>query len=703
MTFLQPFMLFGLAAAAIPLVLHLLTLRRMRTIDFSTLEFLKELQRSRIRRLQLRQWLLLLLRTVLIVLLVLAFGRPTLRGTLPDAWGAAARSTAVLLVDDSYSMTAVDANGERIRRAKDAAAGIIRSLREGDLVAVFPFSAAQPIQTTSVHPVALDIAANIRPSAVRRPLEDVIRAGGEILSAARSANKELYVLSDMQATLLERQAESLIPVLQDPSLHCFLIPIGDTPVPNVSVASLRFGSSLVDLGRPFPLEAVVANRGDATAVGITVSLYLETERTDQRARDLAPNGIVDVSLSGIPRSSGFLTGRVVVEGDDIEFDDQRSFVIRLRQERRVLLIGSEEDLRYVRLALQSRFDTSSAAIRIETLAPDRVSESRLVGYDAYVVAAGHPELDRWGDRIKALIERGAGLVLIPGANAQSWGTMGDAFGLGSAPAAAAAEGSFIAFRSADLDHPVFDGMFEPTDMNARGRRQVPTPEIQRILPTRVPPNGMAVVTLSTGQPFLVELPVGQGRIIVLATAASTTWSDLPTQGLFVPLIHRALAVVAGAQEIRPVVTTGESVVLPVPPGAIGAAEIVTPDRRSMTVAPTATPVGTVLHVDGIALPGVYSVKMGGKEIDRFAAAVDGRETDTRPSTEEARDLFFTSIGLAKGQWSTIEPSEDIDRVVNEARLGTELWRSFLIAALFVAVAESILAARWKPVVERGSP
>jgi hypothetical protein len=62
MTFLNPFMLFGLAAAAIPILLHLLNLRKLKTVEFSSLQFLRELQRTRMRRIRLRQWILLALR-----------------------------------------------------------------------------------------------------------------------------------------------------------------------------------------------------------------------------------------------------------------------------------------------------------------------------------------------------------------------------------------------------------------------------------------------------------------------------------------------------------------------------------------------------------------------------------------------------------------------------------------------------------------
>lgn len=701
MTFLQPFMLIGLAAAAIPLVLHLLTLRRLRTIEFSTLEFLKELQRSRIRKLRIRQWLLLLLRTLLVILLVMAFSRPTLQGTLPDAWGAAARSSAVILIDDSPSMTVVDEHGERLRRAREAAAGIIRSLREGDDVVVMPFSASAAPGRTTVHAAALEAAATTRASSVRRQLESVLEYAGSIMSEARSANKELYIVSDLQRTLLERSTADPLPWLQDPSIHAFVVPVGDDIVENISLSSVRFGSTLVDLGRPFSVEFTMSNRGSSTVSGVTASLFFGPDRVDQRAYDLTPGSATDATLSGIPRSEGWITGRVVVEGDDAEFDNARSFVIRIRKEWRVLLVGTEQDLRYLRLALQVRADSAGAGIRVDAIAPDRLSENRLLGYDAFVVAAGDPSLDRWVDRLRSHVERGAGLVVLPSVNAAAWGSIGATFGLGNAPAEDAGNGTYFAFQASDLDHPIFDGMFDASDRMVRSRRRMPTPEIQRSLPMRIPPKGIAVVTLSNGQPFLVEMPVGEGRVVVMSTAADERWSNLPTQGLFVPLLHRSIAVAAGAQEIRPVVVAGGSVDLPTPPGVSGAAQVVTPERRTLTVAPASTPVGTVLRIGELDVTGVYTVRMEDRDVDRFAVVIDDLETDTTPSSAEDREAFLASVGLGEGQWSVVEPSTDMAQAVQEARLGAELWKFFLLAALLIAVAESIVAARGTPLEDRG--
>ncbi|MEX0602692.1 MAG: BatA domain-containing protein, partial [Bacteroidota bacterium] len=144
MTFLNPLVLLGLAAAAIPILLHLFNLRKLRTIEFSTLSFIKELQRTKIRRLKIRQLLLMILRTLIIVLLVFSFSRPTLKGTVGGGVGSRAKTTAVLILDDSQSMTAANEQGEFLRQAREACFDVLNLLSESDEVVLLRLSDVKP-------------------------------------------------------------------------------------------------------------------------------------------------------------------------------------------------------------------------------------------------------------------------------------------------------------------------------------------------------------------------------------------------------------------------------------------------------------------------------------------------------------------------------------------------------------------------------
>ena len=132
MTFLNPAILFGLLAASIPIIIHLLNLRKLKKIDFSTLQFLKELQKNKIRKIKIKQWLLLALRVLIILCIVTAFARPTLVGVSVGGTTSAAKTTAIFILDDTFSMSVIDQEGSYFNQAKESIKDILDQFEEGD-------------------------------------------------------------------------------------------------------------------------------------------------------------------------------------------------------------------------------------------------------------------------------------------------------------------------------------------------------------------------------------------------------------------------------------------------------------------------------------------------------------------------------------------------------------------------------------------
>jgi len=127
MTFLHPWAIWlGIAAAAAPVVIHLLTRPRPVRLPISTLRFVREAIRQRRARSRLRDLLVLALRTAAVLLLAMAIARPQW-GEKPlvsdDQGGQAVR---VVLLDVSQSMAATSRSVEAIERARTLAAGYLR-------------------------------------------------------------------------------------------------------------------------------------------------------------------------------------------------------------------------------------------------------------------------------------------------------------------------------------------------------------------------------------------------------------------------------------------------------------------------------------------------------------------------------------------------------------------------------------------------
>src|SRR6478735_773104 len=126
MGFLSPFMLWGAAAAAIPIALHLFFRSRYRTVPWAAMKFLLTSIEQTSRRLRFQELLLLIVRCALLVLLAVALARPL--SSVVRGAGQGDAVDAVLLFDTSYSMGATDGATNRLGRAKEAALKVIDQL-----------------------------------------------------------------------------------------------------------------------------------------------------------------------------------------------------------------------------------------------------------------------------------------------------------------------------------------------------------------------------------------------------------------------------------------------------------------------------------------------------------------------------------------------------------------------------------------------
>ena len=114
MTFLHTIFIAALAAAAIPILLHILNRQRLPLIKFSSLEFLLKLQKRKTRRVKLRQVILLVIRTLAIVVLVLVFVRPAMQSS--GSAGSAAAVEMVIILDNGITSLAESKDGQLASR-----------------------------------------------------------------------------------------------------------------------------------------------------------------------------------------------------------------------------------------------------------------------------------------------------------------------------------------------------------------------------------------------------------------------------------------------------------------------------------------------------------------------------------------------------------------------------------------------------------
>jgi len=690
-----------MAAVAVPLFLHLFNLRQPTTVEFSSLDFVKELQETAVQRVRIKEWLLLALRMLAIACLVMAFAQPTLTGDLAGV-GTSVRTAHGIVVDNSLSMRAdSEQGGSALDQAKRRGQGVLQTVDDGDEMMVWSTARAGEGQSSlgTNLGVAREALANLEPRPGGTSIARTVGQAAAVLSESSAPRKVVYVASDLQRSTLGDSVATQVPE----GVQVRLLPVATREPANVGVRDVTVTSRIAEVGQPVQIEATLVNHGGETLRNYVASVYLAGQRVAQATTTLEPGLETTVTFTVTPQERGWLKGAVVTEDDDFPVDDRHHFTLNVPEERRVLVVrGEGQQTRYVDLALSSEMIADRIAFRTTGIDETTLASAELGGYDAVILVGPQSLSSGEVDALTRYVNRGGGVLLFPSEQAQAatynalLGALdaGTVRGFSGAPS----EGQSVAsFERVDLEHPLFEGVF---NQERRPDAEVEQPEIYYTMNLRPSGRvGQTLIELSTGVPFLHEVRHGGGVMLVSAVAPTPRWSDLPVRGLFIPLLYRSVyylsagASVAGEQlvagepgEMRITgLAPGTSLRLVGPEGAE-----VAPDQRSLFGA-TLLQVGRTLDV-----PGVYDVRAGERLVRRVAVNVDPAESDLRTATPDSAASTLQSVLGAPVQSLVGTGVEDVAETLRTQRAGTEIWNVFLLLALGFLVAEMLVASQWRP-------
>jgi len=708
MTFLNPLVLIALAAAAIPLILHLINLRRLRTVEMSSIAFLKELRKTRIRRLRIKQLLLLMLRTLLVFLIVLAFARPTVRGKVFESVGARAKATIVFLVDDSPSMTASDNAGVYLKQACDAANEILETLESDDEVFILPLSGTSADTPPDADNRALTpfsartLLENLKPAPIHRTLEDGLRRAAMIISASRNFVKELYVFSDFQEGAVRPAKASMPELLFPPDVSAFLVPIGAKDQHNLGIVSFRTPNAIFETGKPFAVEIGVLNASRSDVENHLVRLFLNGTRIAQRGLSIPSGETESLQFSVIPVAPGFQRLMAEIESDDLEFDNQRYVALNIPAQSRVLVLGNRASTRHITLALSAGRESGSSVEVVTSLA-ENVTSAMINQADAVVVANPSDLTTRQAEWLGAFVRDGGGMIVFADERIADHPSVSKALGIpllrGIEVVGAGRDESFLEFGRTELMHPLFEGMFEEEAGPSvrKPGRVLESPRVHRYAVGEIEAGSAVILSLSNGAPFLLEETSASGRSLLFTVAPVPAWSDLPLKGLFVPLLHRAVAYCSQERAKQPSVVVGEPVRVPLARSGDDRITLASPSGAEADIRPDRG--GGGILVEAVLETGFYTLRHKTSPIAMVAVNPHPDESLTRRADADATENLLKRVGIPDA--STVQAAGNLRVAVMEVRHGVEIWKHLLIAAILVSLLEMLVARTTRAEVESG--
>ena len=740
-SFIHPAMLGGLALASLPIIIHLLNRRRFKTLEWAAMDFLLKAAVRNRRRVRLENLLLLLLRTALVVLLILAVARPFSRESdaLASLLGAAGPTERVFLLDDSHSMRAGQGNRSAFDKARAWAKGEVERLhaeRSSDKVTLLLGSrprqadeAFRRVSVASAHGPRLARAIEaLQPS---DGTFDFVEAVEAILAERdeRGTRLVVHVVSDFRRRDWADGTGDLRPDVRqalatlDERADILFRDVGSEPVGNVAVVSLEPVDRAVIAGVPATFVAKVRNYGPDPVSNLTVQFEFGTAaepgaatlRFHQQvpvrvAGEIPPGGEpVEVKTEFTFRAAGPAVVRARTPAGPLPGDDVRRRVVTVRPRLRFLLVDGEPEPEayrgetdYLAAALMPPGDVSSG-IEVDVIAESAFAGRDPEAYDGIFLCNVYRTPD---DRVRALeeyVHAGGGLVFFLGdqVDPQVYNSVfygrGDEAGKRLLPLALRdVEGSsddYCNLAPSAPDHPAVRFL--------RGLHPVVfrTIAVNRFVKADASQRGEARVLLTLtdedGSPILAEKPYGDGRVLLFTTAADLEWSNFPHSILYVPLLQEAARYVVRRDPDIYTKTVGEPIVVRYEPKEMSSQVMVAPPAElggaavQIASAKDEATKQLLYRYDRTHLAGEYSVRMKTPQGDPFeriyAFNLDPSEGDLARADQKRIEAAAPRSRFERGAEGA-DAAEGPDRA--------EFWRTLIIALIAVAAAETLLAWRF---------
>lgn len=644
LSFLVPAFLVGLAALAIPVIIHLTRKQTRDSIEFPSLMFVSRVEYKSTRRRQIRNWPLLIMRCLAIALIALAFARPFVERDEADATPLARGSRElVVLLDRSYSM----GYGERWEQAKAEALSRLSSLGPADRGTVVLFDTRAEVMVESSPDRARLRAAveGAEPSARATRYAPALRYAERLLASSPHPRREVVVISDLQANAWRRDEGEMSSIAFPAGTVVTPVAIGEAQSANVVVRSVNFDRTLAAGRERAVATANLVNQGGVDHAAFPVTLEVDGRRVETKRVDLPAGGTGTVEFAPVTLAEQGLTRGVVrISGDALPVDNAFHFALSPDQRLSVVLVdgggsGSYFLQRALSIGDQPGFAT---VVRPEGgLRAVDLARAAVVVLNQAPIPGGEV-----GNRLRAFVQDGGGLVFLMGSNGTGgWeGVLPDR--LGRVVDQAGAGGMALGY--VDFGHPTFEpfatqGSGDLTAARFFRYRSLPETPEQRIL-----------ARFGDGAPALTERPVGKGRVLIWASTPDAEWNDLAVQPVFLPLVHQLVKHASGYAPARPALTVGD----PFDPATARAAA----GDYAMAVSPSderiPLEVGRPLTLDE---PGFYQLRdpRSGSEATAIAVNVDPEESSLEaipttafadaltPSADAARTAAGTTLTLAE--------------------------------------------------------
>lgn len=575
--FASPWLLMGLLAAGIPVLIHLLHKRKFIETDWAAMKFLLIATRKYSRRVRFEQLLLLIVRCLILLLLAVAFSRPywSVQGSFLESAGPVHR---ILVIDTSFSMRWKGDEQSLFEEARRIARSVVSESKPGDAFQLIQISSSSP-QIVISRPsrqksYVLDEISRMQPTQEFGNAEQALQTVLEFLGQVQElSQKEVVVISDFQAqswsplqpdqessrivSLMETIAEKSTLILRD---------VGLMDEANLAITDFSSKSVFATLNQPVRLAVTLHNFGVLDQEKINLQLLVNGQLVNQKSVDMPAGADSQAEFTHSFTRVGDHQLEVRVDADRLPLDNRRWKIMPVKKEVNVLLVNGKQSgelmgraTDFLELALSPSLKEQpwQGVIKPHLIGEGELANTELNLYDAVVICDVSLFTENERDLLKGYVKRGGGLIISLGkqVNAENYNQTLFQPDTGLLPLQllnrrgnAKKQDTYFEFDPMNYQHPALEIFKGNPDAGLE------TTHLYEYFQAKILPDSHVRIILKydSNDPAVVESTLGRGKVLLITTSLDREWGTWAIWPSFPPMMNEFVLYVAtgkwGARE-----------------------------------------------------------------------------------------------------------------------------------------------------------
>lgn len=672
MKLLEPYFLFAFLALAIPIIIHLFSLQKHKTVYFSNVSILKQLEQKKSAINSLKKLLLLLTRLLLLSAIILAFSEPYFNENNSTN---TEKNIVGIYLDNSFSMNGENEKGILIQQAKNKARNILNTHKDSE---AFIFLSNE---LDGKHQRVLDYnecSKAIDQTSIKANvlgLKSIVDRWNSLKKNNRNYNADLYLISDFQLASFPE-----IEFTADSNFTLHLLPLNSYPQINISIDTCYLESPNHNLGGQEWLNFKVTNHGNEYIQNLSVRLYINGEQKGLTNISIAANSEISSKLGYANSTMGNNNAYIEINDGTLDFDNRLYFSYSVVESINVLSI----------------FDTQENN-SLETVFQDEIFKFVSSDFNNLDLSAFSKQnliiLDGLTDLSSGLIEaltkftkNGGNTFIIPGEeiNLPSYSLLSESLNFAKIKKS---KSKNVQVSSINENHFIFYNVFEKQNKEY----ELPNVTLYYEIEDKYFKSEQRIMTLNTNEPFINSYSCGMGTCYMMFAPLNKKASSIEKHALFLPILYNMALQNKTKEKIY--YTLGQDQFIKIKDYSNSKEwRILKEDYIDLQPEFRRISQQIQIKINNLIQEDGHYLLSNGQEQKVVTFNYDRQES--KGKLWDRDDLY--SYGAATNIFNIWEQrGVDLERSLSENKKGTQLWHVLIMVSLVLLILESFLIKNWR--------